>query len=45
MAGSLKMALVGIQIKHFKSALQCLGRIGERPGPCMLHRASPALSA
>jgi len=26
--GSLKMALVGIQIRHFKSALQCLGRIG-----------------
>ena len=28
MSGSLKMALVGIQIRHFKSALQCLGRIG-----------------
>ena len=23
------MELVGVQIRHFKSALQCLGKIGE----------------
>ena len=28
MAGILKMDLVGVQIRHFKSALQCLGKIG-----------------
>ena len=38
---SLKMALVGVQIKHFKSALQCLGRIGETRS---LHAAHTAYS-
>lgn len=27
--GILKMDLVGVQIRHFKSALQCLGKIGK----------------
>ena len=38
---SLKMALVGVQIKHFKSALQCLGRIGET---LFMHAAGAASS-
>lgn len=32
-AGILKMELVGVQIRHFKSALQCLGKIGEQSPP------------
>ena len=38
------MALVGAQIKHFKSALQCLGRIGVSRSlacyTCSLQRAA-----